>query len=369
VDFEKWASKKAENIYEKIGNSSLKKNKNQVTTSAAKTVVILYILYVVISAIIYPAFLYYAIYKPLASDHIESYLDKTSEIILLRSSNNTEIADNIVKWELNEFIRGSDIFNHFLDPFGYRIPKSAGWYIFLNQGNCGERAIIFNDMATRTGLKYRKVVVDGFINSKYNSSSDHSWSEVLLEDGSWVIADTGFNASPLYTNKSVFCSDKNMLLGPVFVYENLTATIDCTEYYVDNTEKLKVKTVRDGKEIDNASIQITMNYKGVSKKVAGEFSRFIKFKTNESGISEMTLGVYDNVSYTLKAVDSKGIYQYEGETDVVLGNNTEEVKIEANKLRPNAATFILFMVIVLYGGLLKKLINRKKSKIKQREKL
>lgn len=369
MNFKKWFIQKRRIISEKIGDVTQKNNRKRIINFAAKATVVSYVLYIVISAFVYPAYLYYFVYKPIASDHIDAYLDKTSETILLESSNNTEIADNIVQWERNEFILTSDIFDSVLDPFGFRIPKSAGWYIFLNKGNCGERAIVFNDMASRTGVSYRKVVVDGFINRKYNSSSDHSWSEVLLEDGSWVIADTGFNVSPLYTNKSVFCSEKNMLLGPVFVYENLTATIDCTEDYVDNTEKIRVKAVRDGKEIDNASIQIIMNYNGISRKVAGGFARFIKFKTNESGISEMTLGVYDNVSYKLKAVDSKGIYQYEGETDVVLGSNTEEVKIEANKIRPNAATFILFMIIVLYAGFLKKLVSRNKSKTKQREKL
>lgn len=321
------------------------------------------------SYIAYPAFLYYAIYEPFASDHIEAYLNKTSETILLESSNNTEIADNIVKWELNEFIHGSDIFSHFFDPFGYRIPKSAGWYIFLNRGNCGERAIIFNDMASRTGLKYRKMVVDGFIYSKYNSSSDHSWSEVLLEDGSWVIADTGFNSSPLYTNKSVFCSEKNMLLGPVFVYENITATIDCTEDYVDNTEKIRVKAVRDGKEIDNANIQITMNYNGISRKVAGGFARFIKFKTNESGISDITLGVYDNVSYTIKVVDSKGVYHYEGKRNIVLASNTGEFEVEVDKLRPNIAFLILGIISMPYMLLLRKIITRKVVKKEKHEKL
>lgn len=369
MDFEKWVRHKAESISEKISNSALKRDKVQMLTSAAKAVAILYVLYIVLSAFVYPAFLYYFVYKPIASDHIDAYLNKTSETILLESTNNTEIADNIVSWERNEFIFKSGIFDSVLDPFGYRIPKNAGWYIYLNKGNCGERATIFNDMANRSGLSYRKIVVDGFINSKYNSSSDHSWSEILLEDGSWVIADSGFNISPLHRNKSVFCNDYNLLLGPVFVYENLTNVLDCTEEYVENTEKLKIKVVRNGKTIDNASIKVTMNYNGVSKLVAGGIARFIKFETNESGISEMTLGVYDNVSYTLKAVESKGIYQYEGETDVVLGNNTEKVKIEANKLRPNTGTFVFLMLIFLYAGFLKKLVSRKKCKTKEREKL
>ncbi|WP_129582662.1 transglutaminase-like domain-containing protein [Methanolobus psychrotolerans] len=284
MDFEKWARQKTESISEKINNSALKRDKVQMLTSAAKAVAILYVLYIVISAFVYPAVLYYIVYKPIASDHIDAYLNKTSETILLESTNNTEITDNIVRWELNEFIFKSGIFDSVLDPFGYRIPKNAGWYIYLNKGNCGERATIFNDMASRTGLSYRKIVVDGFINSKYNSSSDHSWSEVLLEDGSWVIADSGFNISPLHNNKSVFCSEKNMLLGPVFVYENHSTVLDCTDEYVDNTEKIKIKVLRDRKTIDNANIKVTMNYNGVSKLVAGGFARFIKFETNESGM-------------------------------------------------------------------------------------
>lgn len=361
MDFDKWLVQKRRLITKKATIFIDKKKWEKLV----KIFFAFYVAYIVISAFIYPAFLYYSIYNPLASDHIESYLDKTSETILLKSSNNTEIADNIVKWELNEFIRGSDIFSNFLDPFGYRIPKSAGWYIFLNRGNCGERAIIFNDMATRTGLKYRKVVVDGFINSKYNSSGDHSWSEVLLEDGSWVIADSGFNVSPLYTNKSVFCSEKNMLLGPVFIYENTMVVQDCTEEYVDNTARLKIKAVRDGGPIDNSSIQIILNYNNKSKMVAGALGRFIKFKTNESGHSVVTLGVYNNASYTIRVLD--GIYY--GEKKVVLGNSTEEIEVEVNKLRPNivASVFAYIVLCVLIGR--KYALSKKSVKKEKHEKL
>lgn len=374
MDLKKDDTQKIVQVFERINDVIANKSKKQLLRIATKLTLALYLMYIVIPYFVYPAFLYYAVYKPFAADHIEAYLNKTSETILLKSSNNTEIADNIIQWERDEFISGSTIFDSVFDPLGYRIPKNAGWYIFLNKGNCGERALIFNDMARRTGLSYRKIVVDGFIDSDINfdgghNSGDHSWSEFLLEDGTWVIADVGFDVSPLYKNKSVFCDEKNMLLGPVFVYDNLTTTVDCTEDYVNNTKKLKVKAVRDGKEIDNASIKIALNYDGKSKMVAGGLTRFVKFKTNESGISRITLGIYDNASYTLKVVDSKGVYQYESANEILFGNSTEEIEVEVDRLRPNAASLVFGIIVIPYLFFLRKMLTKKTVKKEKHEKL
>jgi len=304
----------------------------------------------------------YSIYNYYAADHIEAYLNKSSENILLKSSNDTEIVQNIVKWECNEFISSSEMFGK-LDIIHREMSHKSSWYLFLNKGNCGERGVVFEDMANRTGLTCRKIAINGFIDFNGNTEN-HAWSEVLINESEWVVADSGFNYSPPANH--YFDYSKIWLLGPVYAFENGVQKEDRTTYYIPNTEEMIIKSTRDGDIIPNCSINIEMNNNGKSQRVVGNV---IKLKTNESGLCPVTLGVYDNTSYTLRLVDSKGIYQYDGEKNIVLGNKTKEVEIEVNQPRPNIASSILLFLIILNLFLWKPIVSKKPHKKQKFEKL
>lgn len=281
----------------------------------------------------------YAIYSCYATEHIDAYLNKTTEEILFKSSNNIEIVQNIVNWELREFVLTSERFQ-IQDSILREISTKPGWYLFLNKGNCGEFGIVFEDMANRTGLTCRKVAIDGLI-APDGHTENHAWSEVLLNEIEWVVVDSGFNYYPP-TNHYLNYSEI-WLLGPVYAFEDGAQIEERTAHYIPNTEKIILISTRDGRAIPNCSIDIHMDNHGVSKRVVGTV---IKLTTNESGLCPVTLGVYDNTSYTLRMVDLRGIYQYEGEKTIVLGNGTSEIEIEVNQPRPNAASAVFIILII-----------------------
>jgi len=282
----------------------------------------------------------YAVYSHYAADGMEDYLSITSEEILLKSSNETEIVQNIVNWELREFVLTSERFQ-IQDLILRGISTEPGWYLFLNKGNCGEFGIVFEDMANRTGLTCRKVAINGFIDFN-GRTENHAWSEVLLNGTEWVVADSGFNFYP--PTNHYFNYSEIWLLGPVYAFEGRVQVEDRTAHYIPNTERIIVVSTRDGETIPNCSIEIEMNYNGKSQRVVGTA---IKLETNESGLCPVTLGIYDNTSYTLRIIDSKSIYQYEGETDIILGNDTGEIKIEVDQPRPNATSAVLIVLIII----------------------
>ncbi|MBA7465546.1 hypothetical protein ES707_00716 [subsurface metagenome] len=281
----------------------------------------------------------YTIYNCYAAEHIEVYLNKTSEEILFKSSNDTEIVQNIVNWELREFVLTSERFQ-IQDSILREISTKSGWYLFLNKGNCGEFGIVFEDMANRTGLTCRTVKIDGFIDFD-GHTNNHAWSEVLINETEWVVADSGFNYYPPADHYLGYSQTR--LLGPVYAFENGIQIEDRTTHYIPNTEKIILMSTRDGEAIPNCSIDVQMNNNEISQKVVGAV---IKLKTNESGLCPVTLGVYDNTSYTVRMVDSKGIYQYEGEKDVILGNGTDEIKIEVDQPRPSVASAVFLLLII-----------------------
>ena len=199
---------------------------------------------------------------------VEQYLDEISKPILLNSENDTEKVHQIIWWENNRLN---------LTPFKrgewcLRVgnsDKNAGLYVHLRKANCGERAIIFEDMVMRTKLDYRSVTVDALINPSDSKSNNHRWSEVWL-DGGWRIADSGFNISYPEKNQSYFTAERDYLIGHVAIRnENGTYGGDCTRLYVNRIGNLIIKAVKDGKKIKDADILITLNRENLSWCVVG----------------------------------------------------------------------------------------------------
>jgi len=333
VDFKNWFTQKKNSISNRLDHRSFCETGKYLLRCAVFGITIIMLL-----CSIY-AICTYAKYSHYAADDIEVYLNKTSEEILLKSSNETEIVQNIVNWERGEFILTSERFQ-IQDFILRRISTKPGWYLFLNKGNCGEFRIVFEDMAKRTGLTCRKVTINGFIDLK-GHTQNHAWSEVLLNGTEWVVADSGFNFYPPADH--YFNYSEIWLLGPVYAFEDGTQVEDRTAHYIPNVERIIVMSTRDGEAIPNCSIKIEMNNNGKSQRVVGTV---IKLKTNESGLCPVTLGVYDNTSYTLRIIDLKSIYQYEGETGIILENNTGEIKIEVDQPRPNAASAVFIVLII-----------------------
>ncbi|WP_177188038.1 transglutaminase-like domain-containing protein [Methanolobus profundi] len=289
---------------------------------------------------------------------IDAYLNKTSESILLESSNDTEIVQNIIEWENG---LGLQRFNS--NETNLRITDDAGWYMYIQRANCGERATIFEEMANRTGLTYRRVSIDGHIDSS-GDIDNHAWSEVFIEDIGWVVADSGFRLAPPQNN---FAAYSNIwLFGPVYAFENESQNEDRTIDYILNTEEIVIKSTRNGETIPNCSIDISLNYNGTALKVVGYN---IKLNTNESGICPVTLGAYEHVSYTINIRDEKTFYQYVGEEDITLNNSTKEIEVEVNDLK--ATTTLLFLLLLIsiicliYS--LNKIFSNKKSDKKKHD--
>jgi len=337
VDFKNWFTQKRNSISSRLDHQSFCKTGKFLLRCAVFGIVIIMLLYLIYATIY--AVCAYAIYSHYAAEDIEAYLSKTSEEILLKSSNETEIVQNIVNWELREFVLTSERFQ-IQDLILRGISTKPSWYLFLNKGNCGELGIVFEDMANRTGLTCRKVAINGFIDLE-GHTENHAWSEVLLNGTEWVVADSGFNFYPPADH--YFNYSEIWLLGPVYAFEDGAQVEDRTAHYIPNTERIIVMSTRGGEAIPNCSIEIEMNNNGKSQRVVGTT---IKLKTNESGLCPVTLGVYDNTSYTLRIIDLKSIYQYEGETGIILENNTGEIKIEVDQPRPNAASAVFTVLII-----------------------
>lgn len=265
-----------------------------------------------------------------AMQEIEQHLDEISESILLESANDTEKTHKIITWEQNLFLTSDNFDKWYEQPL--RKIKDPIWYIYLKKASCGELAIVFEDMANRTNLTYRRIVIDGFINPKDNSTENHRWSEVWLEND-WRITDSGFDFFYPKTNNLIFTDGRDLLIGHVAVYNEDKTYTDCTSDYVNRSEKLIIKAVRNGEIVEDASVIINLNYNDTSCKVVG--GKSIKYFTNDSGLCEVTLGVYDNVSYTVVVEDLKSVYKYSGQDNITINNNkTSYLDIELNKTQP-----------------------------------
>lgn len=282
----------------------------------------------------------YADYNFNAKHEIEESLNEKSKSILIESANDTQKTQKIIEWERNEL--STKPFN-LLYVLIREISKDAKWFIYLKRASCGELAIIFEDMADRTNLTYRKVVVGAIINPSSKDINNHRWSEVWLDED-WRIADSGFNFYYPNNNNFVFTDDRKYLLGHVTrIDENMT---DRTEAYVNNTGKLVIKAIRDDKAVKNATVNVILNYNDLSCKVVG--GTIIKRFTNDTGVCEINLGIYDDVCYTVIINDLKSVYKYSGqEENITINNKTTPLEIELNELKPRYGIIAICAIIIL----------------------
>jgi len=271
---------------------------------------------------------------------IEQYLNETCESIRLNSENDTEKVHKIIAWENNEL--GLTPFKayqlHLRQRGGCSSPNKVYWYTYVGKGNCGERAIIFEDMAKRTGLKYRKIVIDGYIDPQKNYTDNrpdnHRWSEVWLNDN-WRIADSGCNLSYPEDNLSYFTLEKGWLIGHVAIlYDNGTFG-DRTDSYVNRAGKLIIQAVKDGESIKDADVSIKLTYMNHPCSVVG--GNNIKLSTNNSGLCEISLGIYDSAYYMVKVSDKGIFYEYFGRENVTIANETNYLVIELDEHKVGVA--------------------------------
>lgn len=262
---------------------------------------------------------------------VSHYLDRTSESILLNSDNDTQTTQKIIFWEKNLLLKPfsfsiSSLFRDILLRHTYRDPE---WFVYIRRGNCGESALIFEDMANRTNLTYRKIVIDGFIDPINNRTENHRWSEVFLDD-SWRIADSGFNLWYPKNNQSYFTVNRGYLIGHVTVLNNNGSFTDCTNLYMNETGKLLIKAVRNGNPIENASVSVKLNYGDMSCNVIG--GNKIDLYTNQSGFCEINLGIYNDTYYTVKVNDFKIFYNYYGKDDVEITDTDNYLELNVDKI-------------------------------------
>jgi hypothetical protein len=266
-------------------------------------------------------------------DEISYHLNRTGEKICLASDNDTEKTQMIIDWENGLFLKPfyftkSSILRDYLLRFSYRDPQ---WFVYIRKANCEERALIFEDMANRTNLTYRKVGIAGFIDPVNDRTENHRWTEVWINN-SWQIADSGFNLWYPKNNQSYFTVEKDYLIGKVVVFDDNGSFNDCTDLYVNRTGLLKIKALREGNPIENATVSIKLNYENLTCNVVG--GNRLKLNTDNSGDCEVVLGVYENTSYTVIVEEKKQFYKYTGTENVIIkdGENYLAINIEDLKL-------------------------------------
>lgn len=283
---------------------------------------------------------------------IERYLDKISEDISLNSANDIEKVHKIIAWENNDL--GLKDFNRYEILLRY-FSNDPHWYIYRKKARCMERAIIFEDMAKRTNITYRKLAVNGFIDPKENRTANHRWSEVWL-DNDWRIADSGFDLSYPEDNPSYFTSVTGYLIGHVAIINDNGTFGDCTDRYVNRTGKLIIQAVNDGENIEDADVSVTLIHRNLSCTVVG--GEGIKLKTNNSSLCEINLGIYDGTNY-LVGLRREGIFsEYFGQENVTIANETNSLVIELEgKIRWWMVALMVALLIEAF--LLFVMVNRK----------
>lgn len=280
-------------------------------------------------------------YSFIESNKIESKMLDESAIILNQSDNNSEKAKMIVKWEQEQF--NYPAMNHFnrnnyIYYFRGLIPF-PGYYLYINKANCGELAIVFEDMADKTNLTYRKIFIDGMLNTKSMKMNNHRFTEVLLENGSWMIADVGFDMYPPKSSKYEF-SESGFLVGNVAIINDNGTFTDCTSSYVKNTSKIIINAKRDGLPLSNATVKVELMHDNVTSPNINN----IIYKTNESGISELNLGLYNECSYKVTIVDGF----YKNSTIFVPEEDISSIDIEVDKFDLfNTLSYILVILVIL----------------------
>lgn len=228
-------------------------------------------------------------YKPQIEQHIENISKNISQI----SNTDIEKTQKIIQWENKLNLKPFNIRSE-LDRNQRIKSNKTSWYIYLKKGNCRERSLIFEDMADKTNLTYRRIEIDGFIDPINNRTSNHRWDEVWL-DGEWRIADSGFSLYYPKDNNSFFTLEKGFLIGHVAVLDSRGKYIeDRTNSYVNKTGKLIITAKNDGEYIENADVSIKLTHKNITASVVGEN---LKVHTNESGFYEINLGIYSGTYY------------------------------------------------------------------------
>lgn len=292
-------------------------------------------------------------YRP---NEIEGQLCETSDFILENSKNDMEKTNKIIEWE-----NGLKLSTFEDDEEYLRCSHNAKWFIHLKKANCGERAIIFEDMAKRTNLAYRSVTFDGYINPIDGKINNHRWTQVWI-DNDWRIADSGFNLSYPKYNNYYFHSKRGFLIGHVaIIYENGTFG-DITDSHVEKTGKLIINAKKDNNNVKNADISITMEYKNFSCPVVGGGT--IRLTTNDSGISELNLGIYNNSNYTVSVNYKDSFFEYYGKEMFTFTDNTDTLIIELDNRKIRLVTwiyFIFFIEILCFSGII---LKRKKAQNK-----
>ncbi len=287
-------------------------------------------------------------YSVTENDKIESQMMDESVIIINQSANNSEKAEMIIQWEQEQF--NFPAANHF-NSNNYRyylrdyIPL-PGYYLYINRANCGELALVFEYMANITSVPYRQIVTEDMLNPVSMRRNNHRFSEVQLENDSWMIADVGFNLYPPKSSKYEFTENRGYLVGHVAIKNDDGTFTDCTPSYVKNTSKIIVNAKRDGIPSSNADIEVELLYNDTKKPVIGNN---IKYKTDEQGTLELNLGSYDECSYVVTVKDGF----YKNSTTFVPNEDVSSIEIEVDKWNIDSAVIVvLFLVsIVMYSSL------------------
>ncbi|ETA68879.1 hypothetical protein MettiDRAFT_2366 [Methanolobus tindarius DSM 2278] len=266
----------------------------------------------------FPYIVYYGpFYQFYIEPQMESYLDDTSTTICKYSENESEIVQHIIEWENSDNV---DLkrFNRYTAIFRLNNHDSK-WFVYLGSANCGERAIIFEDMVERCGLTYRHMEMEGFINTRDNSSGDHAWSEVWIDNG-WRIADSGFHLWYPKDNQSHFTSKSKFLIGHVSVIENNTYFTDCTANYVNNTCQLNIQVEENNESVNGANVFVSMVYNNTEVPVLGYKRDLV---TNDSIPLTINLGMHKDAYYNIKSSYDGMIYEHYGAENITLNKPSQ----------------------------------------------
>ena len=317
-----------------IPNKDEENMKKRLTSNQIKIIRLLLITFLLFVCLLSMLASQYSYLPDYNKEEISHHLSRTGEKISQTSVNDIEKTQMIIDWENGLFLKPfyfteSTILRDILLRFSYRDPQ---WFVYIRRANCEERALIFEDMANRTNLTYRKVGIAGFIDPAKYRTENHRWTEVWANN-SWQIADSGFNLWYPKNNQSYFTAERGYLIGKVVVFGDNDTFNDCTDLYVDRTGTLKIKALREGNAIDNASVSIKLNYENLTCNVVGG-SRF-KLNTNNSGNCEVVLGVYNNTSYTVIVEELKHFYKYTGTENIEIKEGENYLEINVDKMKLN----------------------------------
>lgn len=277
------------------------------------------ILFFIYYASVYTTF-EYSIYDLHYKPRIEQHMENISKNITQTSNTDIEKTQKIIQWENELNLKQFNILSK-LDRHRRIKSNKTSWYVYLKKGNCREKSLIFEEMANKTNLTYRRIEIDGFIDPNNFRTSNHRWDEVWL-DGDWRIADSGFSLYYPKNNNSVFTLEKGFLIGHVAVLDSRGKYIeDRTNSYVNKTGQLIITAKNDREYIENADVSIKLNYKNITSNVVGEN---LKVHTNEFGFYEINLGIYGDTYYIVN-ISSGDLH---GEKNVTLINEKTFLIIE-----------------------------------------